>query len=370
MDAAAQAAAQAAANRRLNDTISDLPKFYGTTKDTITAENLIDRIDSSIRALAWTPGMAFEFFRMALHSEAEEWIRLVQETNAEYETTWDFIKPLFKARFGKRMDVAKVGTVLENLKMVEQTEQPMKFAARLNSAFSQLREMIPRGQIVNIPQDPANRTDAVCEGIHDNAIRYLHLQYLKYFYIAGLPKYIMQLVATKDPATFTEAHNEATRIFELNKVNQQAGAAGAAHALNNPNEDGINQIRGNGSQNPYRGNYRGRGNRGRGAPRGGQQGRGGYNNGGQSKPSGDNQAHNQNKPTCWYCSIPGHRQEDCRKRIKDGKPCIGLNGSTYWPKQKQSPVNEEQEGQGDLEIQGAIGEMYTGQLANVFSGFQ
>ena len=366
-DAAAQAAAQAAANRRLNDTISDLPKFYGTAKDTISAENLIDRIDSSILALGWTQGMAFEFFRMALHSEAEEWIKLVRETNANYEGTWEFIKPLFKSRFGKRMDVAKVGTVLENLKMAT-VEVPMKFAARMNSSFSQLREMIPRGQIVNIPQDPANRTDAVCEGIHDNAIRYLHLQYLKYFYIAGLPKYIMQLVATKDPATFTEAHDEASRIYELNKVNGEA-----AHAVTQQPEDGVSQIRnGNGTQNPYRGNFRGRGPRGRGAPRGGQPGRGGYNNGGQNKPSGgDNQTHNQGKPpTCWFCNIPGHRQEDCRKRIREGKPCVGLNGSTYWPKPKQSPIDEEKQEGGESETQGAIGEMYTGHLADVFSGFQ
>ena len=367
-DAAAQAAAQAAANRRLNDTISDLPKFYGTSKDTISAENLIDRIDSSVLALGWTPAMAFEFFRMALHSEAEEWIKLVRDTNAEYQPTWDFIKPLFKSRFGKRMDVAKVGTVLENLKMAT-VEVPMKFAARINSSFSQLREMIPRGQIVNIPQDPAQRTDAVCEGIHDNAIRYLHLQYLKYFYIAGLPKYIMQLVATKDPATFTEAHDEATRIFELNKVNGGEGA----HAVTQKPEDEISRIgNGNGSQNPYRGNFRGRGPRGRGAPRGGQQGRGGYTNGGQqqNKPPGDNQNHNQGKPTCWFCNIPGHLQEDCRKRIRENKPCIGLNGSTYWPKPKQSPIDEEKQDGGEDGIQGAIGEMYTGHLANVFSGFQ
>jgi hypothetical protein len=219
-DAAAQAAAQEAANRRLNDTISDLPKFYGTAKDTISAENLVDRFDSSILALGWNPGMAFEFFRMALHSEAEEWIKLVRETNAEYQPTWNFIKPLFKSRFGKRMDVAKVGTVLENLKMAT----------------------------VEVP---------------------------------------------------------------------------------------INR--------------------------------------GQNKPPGDNQMHNQGKHTCWYCNIPGHRQEECRKRIKDGKPCTELNGSTYWPKPKQTPMDEEKEGEGKGEseiIQGAIGEMYTGHLANVFSGFQ
>jgi hypothetical protein len=60
--AAAQLGAQQAANRRLNETILDLPKFYGTAKDTITAENLINCIDASIRLLAWSPGMAFDYF--------------------------------------------------------------------------------------------------------------------------------------------------------------------------------------------------------------------------------------------------------------------------------------------------------------------
>jgi hypothetical protein len=44
--------AQQAANRQLNETISDLPKFYSTTKDTVTAENLIDQIDASVHSLA------------------------------------------------------------------------------------------------------------------------------------------------------------------------------------------------------------------------------------------------------------------------------------------------------------------------------
>jgi len=54
-------------------------------------------------------------------------------------------------------------------------------------------------KIDNIPEQTANRTNAVCEGIHDNAIWHTHLQYLKYFFIAGLPKAIMQLVDSKDP---------------------------------------------------------------------------------------------------------------------------------------------------------------------------
>ncbi len=116
-DAAAQAAAQAAANRRLNETISDLPKFYGTAKDTVSAENLVDCIDASIATLTWTQQMAYNYFKMALHSDAETWLKLMKETEDGFLKQWDFIKPLFKARFGKKMDVAKIGQVLDNLKM-------------------------------------------------------------------------------------------------------------------------------------------------------------------------------------------------------------------------------------------------------------
>ena len=367
-DAAALAAARQAANRRLNDTISDLPKFYGTSKDTITAENLIDRSDSSINSLAWTQQMAFDFFRMTLHATAEDWIKMVRETNADYQTTWEYIKPLFKKDFGKKMDVAKVSNVLDNLKM-DPSEPVMKYATRMNNSFSQLRDLVPLGRINNLPANPADRTDAVCQAIHVNAVRHTHLQIFKYFFIAGLPKFIMTTVADKDPETFTDAYVAAVKCQDLAKGGNTTEHA--AHAVA-ATDDTVNQIRtngaGNGTQNPYRGNFRGRGGRGnRGAPRGGQQGRGGYNNGGFNKP-GDNQAHNnQPKLNCWYCNIPGHRQEDCRKRQRDNKPCVGLNGSTYWPKPKQALIGEEG---AEQETQGAIGEMYTGQLANVFSGFQ
>jgi len=185
--------------------------------------------------------------------------------------------------------------------------------------------------------------------------------------MARLPKAIMQLVASKDPATFSEARKEAVKIQDLTKTKGDQGCSLV------DNDESVNQIQGNGSQNPYRGNYRGRGGRDRGVSRGAPSGRGGYNgntgNGnGNGQSKGDNQQQNGTKPTCWWCNIYGHRQEDCCKRIKANAPCKGLNGTTYWPKQKQSPVGEDED---QKEVQGAVvGEMYTGQLASVFSGFQ
>jgi len=78
---------------------------------------------------------------------------------------------------------------------------------------------------------------------------------------------------------------------------------------------------------------------------------------------------------CWTsqsnhaaCCCYGHHQEDCHKCIRENQPCKGLNGLTYWPKQTQSPVGEGDEQQ---ETQGAVGEMYTGDLAtgHSFLGF-
>jgi len=40
--------------------------------------------------------MAYDYFRMALHSRAENWIKLVQESDKEFQPTWNYIKPLFK----------------------------------------------------------------------------------------------------------------------------------------------------------------------------------------------------------------------------------------------------------------------------------
>jgi len=213
----------------------------------------------------------------------------------------------------KKMDIATVGNVMDNLKM-DPNKPVMKFAAKMNSNFSQLKELIPRGQFNNIPAAPADSINVVCKGIHGNTIPHADLQYLKYFFIAGLPKAIMQLVAAKDRALFTEANNETMRLQELTKAKNDNTSL--AHTIEQYDVS-VNQIKGNRTQNLYQGNYRGRGGCNRGAPQGAPSVKGGYNIGGgngnqnQQKLSGDNQYQNTNKPTCWYCSIYGHHQEDC-----------------------------------------------------------
>jgi len=64
------------------------------------------------------------------------------------------------------------------------------------------------------------------------------------------------------------------------------------------------------------------------------------------------------KVKCMFCQIIGHHQDDCRKRINAGKPCISAAGKEYFPRNKRHQVGEEQLDQdmGQSQIQSAVKE--------------
>jgi hypothetical protein len=64
-----------------------------------------------------------------------------------------------------------------------------------------------------------------------------------------------------------------------------------------------------------------------------------YNSG-----SGNNQ--NRNGKYCFYCKIQNHTQEECRKRIRENKPCKDKQGRAYWPKVYVTNEHQERDQQG------------------------
>jgi len=175
-------------------------------------ENLIDCINAFIHTLAWTPQMAFDYFRMVLHSSAENWIKLVCETKEEFQPSWNYIKPLFKERFGKKMVVAKIGTVLDNLKM-DPNDLMDEFSAKMNANFCQLRELIPKGGKLSTFQN--NQQTGPIQSVKESMTTpsstpiYNTLS----FFIAGQPEAIMTLVASKDPMP-SPKHVKKPNVFK------------------------------------------------------------------------------------------------------------------------------------------------------------
>jgi hypothetical protein len=45
-----------------------------------------------------------------------------------------------------------------------------------------------------------------------------------------------------------------------------------------------------------------------------------------------NSGNSGNGKFCSYCKILNHSQEECRKRMRDNKPCVTNQGKLYWPK--------------------------------------
>jgi hypothetical protein len=53
------------------------------------------------------------------------------------------------------------------------------------------------------------------------------------------------------------------------------------------------------------------------------------------------QGNSGNGKFCAYCKILNHSQEECRKRIRDNKPCVTNQGKMYWPKVNSTVDNND-----------------------------
>ncbi len=110
-------------------------------------------------------------------------------------------------------------------------------------------------------------------------------------------------------------------------------------------------------------------------------GRGGYQTGsGQGGNSCNGSNSNRNGKYCYFCKILGHRQEECRKRIK---ACGDAQGRYYWPKvyfmeenkaKAVNAINHEEvrpfQGDSPFNIAGLATRTGTTALTPQFPGFQ
>ncbi len=60
----------------------------------------------------------------------------------------------------------------------------------------------------------------------------------------------------------------------------------------------------------------------------------------KSNPN-NSQGNSGNGKFCCYCKILNHSQEECRKRMRDNKPCVTNQGKLYWPKINSTAENND-----------------------------
>jgi len=294
------------------------------------------RIDECQVANDWNDTTTYANFSLCLKGEVDEWlactVRLHEFTAAQ--RTWTRIRPLFKKEF------AAVKLIVDGLANLAHKpgENPRKFMSRLEKLFNTLHEnyasyrVKPDRPAPIQPQGPY--TEDNLTSFANDSVRAYNKFLLTQVFRAATPESVRKLLSHKDQTrmtvddayqTFFTDHRVETDKKEramVNAINEEEETATSTEqeiAAFRPQQCQQQQQRYPQQQNSgYRRNQ--------------NQQRGKQNNK-NSYPKKSNQSNSQgnsgNGKFCCYCKILNHSQEECRKRMRDNKPCVTNQGKLY-----------------------------------------
>jgi len=318
-----------------------IPEFYGQAgKDNITAQHVIYRVDDLMGANGWSEKVAFKHFSLSLRGSANEWLRTLMHLHPNYTENWTWVKPLFRKEFALEQDDKALLDQFAQISM-KSTENVRDYLSRLDRMMTMMEDSYQAPATIASPadQDPANRiytaNDMVNQTIatYKDAFKFI----LLHMFRSGLPQSLKTAVSQKDPKNIMDAYTVANTQFKL-----EQDKVSKIQEVSTPSEE-VDAIRPQ-PQQPFRQNnfrpQRPNNWNNRTGGTGQATGANGYGNGNANRSGYQGNNSYRNKQICVYCKIPGHRQEDCRRRISDNKPCLTAAGKPYWPK-KVSEINNE-----------------------------
>jgi hypothetical protein len=349
-NAAAQLTQQILANTNvtLKQEIIKIPEYYNEKgRDTVTAQEFISRIDECQVSNNWNDTMTFANFRLCLRVEAEEWlsstVHHLKLTTAQ--KTWTHIWPLFKREFATTSDDKLIVDRSANLAH-KPGENPRKFFSRLEKLFNVLHEnyasyRIKPGCPAQLPAGNYSE-DALTEYANDHVEAYNKFLLAQVFKAAA-PENVHKLLSHKDQTRLTVDDAYQTFFTEHRVEQDKRQSTISVHAVEeNQDQDAPIQDPNVAAFRPQQQQFRSQ--------------QSGYNNcGNHSRGQGSYKGNSNNRPAqnqgsnatrngkfCVYCKILNHTQEECRKQMKDNKPCVNGKGQLYWPKINNIETNSAQ----------------------------
>ena len=95
-----------------------IPDFHGIpSKDSTTAQSLIQRINNLSAANNWEMSVAYHQFAIALKPKAQKWLEWQSFCADDVVETWEWIEPRFRKEFATKSDDANILDQLAHLKM-------------------------------------------------------------------------------------------------------------------------------------------------------------------------------------------------------------------------------------------------------------
>jgi hypothetical protein len=316
-------------------------EFFGAkSKDTIYAGDFIWRLEDLAKTNPWTDAQTYQYFANSLHNPAREWLSSIVDWNTDetVQLVWSDFKDLFKQEYVVQTSDKLILEGLSNLAM-KPNEATNELLTRIIRTTRVIRESFDDyGAKIPYPLNDRNN------GISNHSFRTFLRQYdamrINFFkmnlFKAALTLQVRSVVAQQDQETIT-----IKKMYQVATMAQRELKGKSLASVNEIREEEIpaegedddndvaafNQRGARPKTNQYQTGRQSRG--GYTSGQGGYQAGSGARRGGNS---GNGNNGNRNRNICYFCKIQGHRQEECRKRLKENKPCRDAQGRYYWPK--------------------------------------
>jgi len=332
--AAAGANAPASFNLRVEQ--NKIPEFFGAkSKDTISAADYIRRLEDLAKTNRWTDAQTYHHFANSLRNPAREWLSSIVNWNTDENArlVWSDFKEPFKQEYAVQTNDKLILDGLSNLAM-KPNETTNELLTRITRTTRVIRESFDEYD-AKIPYPHNDVNGGISNAAFRRFLRQYDAMWVNFFkmnlFKAALTPELRSVVAQQEQDTIT-----IKKMYQV-ATTAQRELKGKGPAL-------VNEVR---EEEPMaesetddvaafnRRGARPRSNQAGGSSRGTyNSGRGGYQTsyGRGSNNSGSGNNNNRNGKYCYFCKLQGHRQEECRKRMKENKPCRDAQGRYYWPK--------------------------------------
>jgi hypothetical protein len=330
---------------------SKIPEFWGQkAKDQVTAIVFVRKIEDLARTNHWTDTATYANVANAFKGFAREWLFATVDMLdwTDDQLTWTNLKPRFQKQFATQTDDKQIIEGLSNLAM-GQNKTTGELLARITNLMVIIKESYTAYNN-KTPEPPTDAHGLRHVGLLENTARKWTndtannmLQFFKMqLFRASLPGDLRKAVAQHDPNTMTlDAMYQVATDTQRESGLKTTKTVSAIQDDSQSEDDDENETEEEVAAFQNRRNNKFQGwncNQGSGPSRANRGNTGSGNN------------RNRNGKYCFYCKIQNHTQEECRKRMKDNKPCRDKQGRAYWPKVYVTSDNQEIEPQGQQPV--------------------
>ena len=302
---------------------TDIPLFYGRKdQDTISPHQLLERINRAKRVANWADDeRVCDEFYLCLRDRAISWSNTLDNIPGFNRNSWADVQREFLAAYATKFTARTVCTSFHDLRQ-KSDETVQDFYNRVSEVFRDAFLVKPDHVTVHDGTD-AERfglTVVQAQALMKRGIDNMQLLVMNTMFIGGLRPDIRDKVLETGPTRIQEAVKLAREVEIIFRDGRDKPAKGAYISAVRAEDDpamaaedvDILDIEYDDVAHFQRINAIRRS---------------------MNKPPLKYQIRSGSRPNieCWYCKIPGHLQEKCRKRKSAGAPMVDADGRPYTP---------------------------------------